>query len=79
MYLTVFNSVFSKIEENQLIDTTGTISEKLSMQSLYIDENGFLFHICTNDRFGVGLIKSPGLAEELYSRFDFVGHTVEFN
>ena len=40
------------------------------MKSLYIDENGFLFHICTNERFGVGLIKSPGLAEELYSRFE---------
>ena len=41
------------------------------MKSLFIDENGFLFHKSSDERFGVGLIKSPGLAEVLYAELEF--------
>ena len=40
------------------------------MGSLLIDDNGFMFHQLSDERFGIGLIKSPGLAETLYNQME---------
>ena len=36
-----------------------------------MDENGFLFHRGPQKTGNVALIKSPGLAEEIYSKLEF--------
>ena len=75
--------VFSQLTDNgtMLVDATGTINEPLEMGSLFIDDNGFLFHQCSDERFGAGLIKSPGLAELLYNRLvlDEQGNVIGFD
>ena len=40
--------------------------EHIKPSSLYIDEYGYLFHAGLERTGSVGLIKSPGLSEELY-------------
>ena len=49
-------------------------------ESLYIDPDGYLFHAGLEKTGGVGLVKSPGLAEEIYKNmlFDDDGHIVQY-
>ena len=43
----------------------------LKPETLYIDPDGYLFHTGLEKTGGVGLIKSPGLAEEIYNKLVF--------
>ena len=63
--------VWTKRDGEELIDATGGVRVPLDMGSLFIDDRGFLYHSGVEWLGGVGLIKSPGLAEELYARLNF--------
>ena len=47
------------------------MSIEFEPKSLFMDENGFLFHRGPQKTGNVALIKSPGLAEEIYSKLEF--------
>ena len=50
----------------ELEDSSKTFKIPFQPASLYIDEAGYLFHAGLARTGNVGLIKSPGLSEELY-------------
>ena len=54
-----------------MIDTSGAIQTLFTPSSLYIDDEGYLFHAGEEKTGSVGLIKSPGLAEELHKKLAF--------
>ena len=62
--------VLTKMDNEILIDSSESFKIKFNPSSLLIDENGFLFHDGPERTGGVALIKSPGLAEEIYSQLN---------
>ena len=54
-----------------MVDSSGSFEIEFNPESLFIDENGFLFHDGPEQTGGVALVKSPGLAEDIYSQLNF--------